>query len=148
MKKFFALLALALLLTGALAENTEAVTYAERQGYKIITINNRPQISGCWITEDAAGDVLQWADADNTYTVTGKGLRALYDEIISTYSTDAPDATPEAGESFVLNKKTKKFHRPDCSHAQNMKADNREDYTGTRDDLISQGYAPCKSCDK
>jgi DNA-entry nuclease len=27
-----------------------------------------------------------------------------------------------------------------------MSADNREDYTGTREDLTSQGYEPCGKC--
>ena len=27
-----------------------------------------------------------------------------------------------------------------------MKAENRQEYTGTRDRLIEQGYTPCKKC--
>jgi hypothetical protein len=28
-----------------------------------------------------------------------------------------------------------------------MKAENRQDYIGTREELIAQGYAPCGICD-
>jgi len=27
-----------------------------------------------------------------------------------------------------------------------MKASNKKEYTGSRDDLITQGYDPCKKC--
>ena len=52
------------------------------------------------------------------------------------------------GESgtYVLNTNTKKFHRPDCPSADKIKPANRQDFTGSREDLIAQGYDPCKSC--
>ena len=49
-------------------------------------------------------------------------------------------------ESFVLNVNSKKFHRPDCSGAKDMKAENRQDYTGTRELLVAQGYEACGQC--
>ena len=52
------------------------------------------------------------------------------------------------GEShdYVLNTNSKKFHTPDCSGAQNMSVKNRQDYTGSRELLIAQGYTPCSQC--
>ena len=47
---------------------------------------------------------------------------------------------------YVLNTGTHKFQLPDCASVRSMKEENRQDYTGTRDDLIAQGYAPCGSC--
>ena len=47
---------------------------------------------------------------------------------------------------YVLNTGTRKFHLPDCASVSSMKEENRQDYTGTRDDLIAQGYTPCGSC--
>ena len=41
---------------------------------------------------------------------------------------------------------SKKFHLPDCSGAQSMSETNRKDYTGSRQALIDQGYAPCGIC--
>ena len=49
-------------------------------------------------------------------------------------------------QTYVLNTGTKKFHLPDCEGANSMKAENRQEYTGTRDRLIEQGYTPCKKC--
>ena len=45
---------------------------------------------------------------------------------------------------YVLNKNTKKFHYPWCSSADDIKKKNRKDFTGTREEVISQGYVPCK----
>lgn len=47
---------------------------------------------------------------------------------------------------YVLNKNTKKFHYPWCSSADDIKKKNRKDFTGTREEVISQGYVPCKHC--
>ena len=47
---------------------------------------------------------------------------------------------------YVVNIKTGKFHYPDCSSAINMSANVREEYAGTREDLISAGYEPCGRC--
>ena len=56
-------------------------------------------------------------------------------------------AAGEQEETYILNTNTKKYHRPDCSSVEDMKANNRQDYTGTREDLIAQGYSPCGNCD-
>lgn len=62
---------------------------------------------------------------------------------------DAPtagDSSTSQEESYVLNTSSKKFHRPDCSGVDSMSAENRQDYTGTRQSLIDQGYSPCGTC--
>lgn len=58
----------------------------------------------------------------------------------STTVTAVPDA------DYVLNNNTKKFHLPSCSSADDIKAFNREEYHGSRENLISMGYDPCKRC--
>lgn len=47
---------------------------------------------------------------------------------------------------YVLNTGSKKFHLPECSGATDMKAENRQDYTGSRELLIAQGFEPCGLC--
>lgn len=48
--------------------------------------------------------------------------------------------------TYILNTNTKKFHYPSCSSVKQMSEKNKQTYTGSRDDLISQGYDPCKKC--
>lgn len=57
--------------------------------------------------------------------------------------TDAPAAEAD----YVLNTNSHKFHKPSCKSAQNIKEENRQEFTGSRDDLLAQGYEPCKNCD-
>lgn len=47
---------------------------------------------------------------------------------------------------YILNNSTHKFHRPGCSSAARISNRNREEYTGSRSSLISDGYSPCKKC--
>lgn len=54
--------------------------------------------------------------------------------------------TEPQGNTYILNTNTKKFHEPDCSSVKQMKESNKRVYTGSRDDIISQGYDPCKKC--
>jgi len=52
----------------------------------------------------------------------------------------------EAEMEYVLNTKSKRFHLPDCAGAASMSEANRQEYTGTREALIEQGYEPCGTC--
>ena len=55
-------------------------------------------------------------------------------------------STAEQEQEYVLNINSKKFHLPDCSGVTSMSPENRQDYTGTRQSLIDQGYSPCGTC--
>lgn len=48
--------------------------------------------------------------------------------------------------TYILNTNNKKFHKPSCSSVNQMKKENREEYTGSKDMLIKQGYSPCGNC--
>ena len=52
----------------------------------------------------------------------------------------------DAVQTFVLNTSSKKFHLPDCNGLSNTKEENKQEYEGTRQMLIVQGYEACKSC--
>lgn len=52
----------------------------------------------------------------------------------------------ESEQTYILNINTKKFHYPHCSSVGQMKESNKQEYTGSRDSIISQGYVPCKKC--
>ena len=49
-------------------------------------------------------------------------------------------------QDYILNVKNKKFHKPDCSATSNISSANKQDFTGTRDQLIAKGYSPCGIC--
>ena len=49
--------------------------------------------------------------------------------------------------TYILNTNSHKFHYPDCAGAASMSDANRQEYTGSREDLIARGYTPCGQCD-
>ncbi len=63
-----------------------------------------------------------------------------------TFSSSDESSEHAEGQEYVLNTRSKKFHLPDCSRIETMSASNRENYTGSRDDLIAAGYTPCGFC--
>ena len=67
------------------------------------------------------------------------------------YATGENEADLSAFEEgevhhYVLNTNSHRFHLPDCSSVADIKPENRQDYEGTRELLIAQGYQPCGSC--
>ena len=63
--------------------------------------------------------------------------------------TEADTGGGGAGDTaftYILNTRSMKFHDPGCSGAADIKAENRQLYTGSREELIAQGYSPCGQC--
>lgn len=60
---------------------------------------------------------------------------------------ETPAEQPAANVfTYIINTDSGKFHYPSCSRAKEISDANRSEYTGTRDDLIAQGYDPCGTC--
>lgn len=59
---------------------------------------------------------------------------------------EEPETPEPAGLDYVLNKSSKKFHYPHCGSVKQMKAKNRKDFFGSREEVLSMGYVPCKNC--
>ena len=61
-------------------------------------------------------------------------------------SNSAGNQSTSEQQDYILNAKNKKFHKPDCSAASDISSANKQDFTGTRDQLIARGYSPCGIC--
>ena len=57
---------------------------------------------------------------------------------------ETPDSTD--GTKYILNTNSKKFHYPDRSCSNNISDKNRQEYVGSREELISEGYSSCGTC--
>ena len=64
---------------------------------------------------------------------------------------EQPSEEPDTGNqssqaNYILNTNTKKFHYPSCSSVDDMKEKNKQEFFGTRDEAVAQGYSPCGRC--
>lgn len=81
---------------------------------------------------------------------------AQHEEQKTATVTPTPSPEPEKQEpvtgseasqaDYILNTNTKKFHYPTCSSVNDMKEKNKQEFFGTRDEAISNGYSPCGRC--
>ena len=61
-------------------------------------------------------------------------------------SSETEQTSNTSEDLYVLNRNTKKFHRPNCSSVQDIKPKNKQEFSGNTKALIQQGYSPCKNC--
>ena len=59
---------------------------------------------------------------------------------------EAAKPDPDEIGFYILNKNTKKIHYPTCNSVTQMSDKNRQEYTGTLNDLKAQGYVTCGNC--
>lgn len=60
-------------------------------------------------------------------------------------AAENPGQTAEVGD-YVVNVNTRKFHLPDCVAVADIAEKNKRLFTGTCEELMEQGFAPCKKC--
>lgn len=113
----------------------------DEQGNIIATSDGVNIIWSCspstsWLTGES---VLHDIDATENASVMGD---------TTTIDRSAPEIIPEiqTDVDYVANKNTYKFHYSWCGSVTEMKEKNKLYYTGPREDLINQGYIPCKRC--
>ena len=85
---------------------------------------------------DAADDVSNASD-QATSGASSSGATGM---------RESSDGAATIVRDYVLNTSSRKFHAPDCPSCADISDDNRQDYHGTRDDLLARGYEPCGSC--
>lgn len=97
--------------------------------------------SGSDSVSQKKNDVTEQAAAD-------KGITDKTTVAAAADTETASSTLPENSEkvTYVLNKNTHKFHVPSCPSAADIKPKNRKEFTGTREDVVAQGYDPCKRC--
>ncbi|MCC8152087.1 MAG: DNA/RNA non-specific endonuclease [Lachnospiraceae bacterium] len=77
---------------------------------------------------------------------TGDSWESDETVFVADEESDVTDASGEEAETYVVNTNTKKFHKPTCSSVDDIADYNRQDYSGSRDTLVLQGFEPCKRC--
>jgi len=67
------------------------------------------------------------------------------DAVIDENEEEASEEEP-AEITYIMNTNTKRFHKPYCSSVKDMKDKNKRETTLSREEIIRQGYKPCKRC--
>ena len=68
-----------------------------------------------------------------------------------TYDQENTSDNVKAGSNvinneYIVNKNSKKFHKPTCSSEKTMKDSNKLQLNCTREEAVSLGYTPCQRC--
>ena len=114
----------------------------------------------------APSSMLSDSAVDNDYydgpgdDLVGEYNRVVGDIPNDTQSEDSSDSSPhyskskktsndyessDSGGSYVGSTNSDKFHSPSCGHAHRIKSGNMITFS-SRQEAISAGYSPCKSC--
>lgn len=60
--------------------------------------------------------------------------------------TNEPSSPANTAATYIANINTYKFHYPNCNSVNQMSEKNKLPTTKSRDELIADGYVPCKNC--
>lgn len=98
-------------------------------------------IGDSWLEEGAAAQAST-DEPDNTASEDRAQSAELAESTESGKTTGIESASEE--KTYALN--TKKFHYPSCSSVNDMAEKNKQEFAGTREEVVAQGYDPCKRC--
>lgn len=138
-----------LVATGVLMEAKSVEDNGDGVLFCVFCYNVEPGVTIDYATGDSYENGEVKAEATPTPTPTVAPTPTPTPEPIAT-PTPVPAADPAdpepQGTTYILNTNTKKFHYPSCGSVKQMKDSNKQEYTGTRDEVIAKGYVPCKKC--
>ncbi len=91
---------------------------------------------------DMQGDIVMTTDGQTLNITVSRNPDADTFGTVGENSTDADSFSA----SYILNTNSHKFHYPDCTAVGKMSESNKQEYYGSREELIAQGYDPCGIC--
>lgn len=118
-----------LVVSGVLMEGKSVEDKGQGISFCVYAYNNQPGINIDYSTgKSSLADVVSSED------------------VKSNSSSAATNTTNVENTTYILNTNSHKFHKPSCSSVSKMSESNKEEFNGTRDQLIEEGYEPCKLC--
>lgn len=92
------------------------------------------------------GITIDYSDGSNSLETTATEPEPTTTPATEPTTNNSNNTETSSGTTYILNTSTRKFHKPSCSSVSQMNESNKQEYTGSREDLINQGYDPCKRC--
>jgi len=108
--------------------------------------------------------VIDYSNGESCVEVSSEGAESSSEAFLGDIGVSSEETTSEgeyeaergiSGEvnesrsketTYILNTNTRKFHYPSCSSVSDMKEKNKQEWVGSRDELINEGYEPCGRC--
>ena len=138
---------------GMLPFENDVAEYVERTGGSVLMRVTPVFVDGELVARGVQMEALSLGDGGksvsfNVYCYNVQPGVSIDYATGKSWRNDQQEAAPSSSQvmDYVLNTSSKKFHLPGCSSIDRMAEKNKQSYTGTRDDLISQGYDPCGNC--
>ena len=125
-----------LIASGVQMEAESVEDSGEGVKFNVYCYNVQPGIGIDYATGDS------WADQKPV----ANGESEDNDSIIVDSNDEAESNMTAEETEYVINTNTGKFHRPNCDSVTKMKAKNKKEFIGSREELISDGYEPCGNC--
>lgn len=122
-----------LVASGVLMEAKSVEDDGEGILFNVYCYNVQPGVSIDYATGDSALDGSVATETPSTEPETPA-------------KTEETTTPVSSGTTYILNTNTHKFHYPSCSSVDQMNESNKQEYTGTRDEVIAMGYDPCGRC--
>ena len=110
-----------LIASGVLMEAMSVEDSGERIRFNVYVYNVQPGVSSDYVTGES------WLEGESP-------------------NDDAEISSNENQDVYIVNKNSLKFHEESCSSVKEMKARNKKEIQGTREDLILMGYEACGLC--
>ena len=95
---------------------------------------------------DMQGEITAVSDGQTINFSTAKNAVAIASANAGGGNADGAAGAGTTAGSYVLNTNSHKFHLPSCSSVETISPKNRKDVNESREQIISEGYAPCKRC--
>lgn len=95
---------------------------------------------------DMQGEITAVSDGQTINFSTAKNAVAIASANAGGGNADDAAGAGTTAGSYVLNTNSHKFHLPSCSSVETISPKNRKDVNESREQIISEGYAPCKRC--
>lgn len=87
-------------------------------------------------------------DTVGTIIAETNGVTINWDKEISQENNSNEQNFQDTNDTiqYIINTKTKKFHLPNCQSVNDMSDDNKKEINDSYENMINNGYSPCKNC--
>lgn len=101
-----------------------------------------------WSTAPVADTTANPGSTSSSSSSSGTNSSSSQNTNASAPSTSSKsnDSTTPVTQTYIINTNTKKFHLPSCRYVEKISAANYKEVTSTSEELIAEGYSPCKVC--